>query len=129
MADISIENLATEIEGILENYNKTIVEGVKSETKKAMRQLVKGTKQDAPVGNRYQHYKDSIASKKVVESEDGLIMRWYVKGSDYRLTHLLEKGHATRNGGRTKAYHFIGKNLDKVKEEYERDIKEVIKNG
>ena len=90
MADISIENLATEIEGILENYNKTIVEGVKSETKKAMRQLVKGTKQDAPVGNRYQHYKDSIASKKVVESEDGLIMRWYVKGSDYRLTHLLE---------------------------------------
>lgn len=129
MSDISIENLATEIEGVLENYNKTIVSGVKSETKKAMKQLVKGTKQDAPLGKRNQHYKDSITSKKVVETDDGIVLRWYVKGSDYRLSHLLEKGHATRNGGRTRAYRFISKNLDKVKNNYERGIEEVIRNG
>ena len=129
MADTSIENLTTELEGILDNYNKAIVLGVKSETKKAMKQLVKATKQDAPVGKRNQHYKNSITSKKVVETYDGIVLRWYVKGSDYRLSHLLEKGHVTRDGGRTKAYRFISKNLAKVQQNYEDRIKEVIENG
>ena len=78
---IEIDALASEIQGVLDNYNSQIIKGVKKETKRAMKDLVTNTKADAPVGKRKQHYKDSITSKKVMENSDGLIMRWYVKGS------------------------------------------------
>ena len=126
---IEIDALASEIQGILDNYNNQIVKGVKKETKKAMKDLVANTKADAPVGKRKRHYRDSITSKKVLENNDGLIMRWYVKGSDYRLTHLLENGHATRNGGRTKAFKFVSKNVDRIETWYLPALKGVIENG
>lgn len=126
---IEIDALASEIQGILDNYNNQIVKGVKKETKKAMKDLVANTKADAPVGKRKRHYRDSITSKKVLENNDGLIMRWYVKGSDYRLTHLLENGHATRNGGRTKAFKFVSKNVDRIEAWYLPALKGVIENG
>ena len=126
---IEIDALASEIQGVLDNYNSQIIKGVKKETKRAMKDLVTNTKADAPVGKRKQHYKDSITSKKVIENNDGLIMRWYVKGSDYRLTHLLENGHATRNGGRTKAFKFVSKNVDRIETWYLPALKGVIENG
>lgn len=126
---IEIDALASEIQGVLDNYNSQIIKGVKKETKRAMKDLVTNTKADAPVGKRKQHYKDSITSKKVMENSDGLIMRWYVKGSDYRLTHLLENGHATRNGGRTKAFKFVSKNVDRIEKWYLPTLKGVVENG
>ena len=126
---IEIDALASEIQGVLDNYNSKIIKGVKKETKRAMKDLVTNTKADAPVGKRQQHYKDSITSKKVMENSDGLIMRWYVKGSDYRLTHLLENGHATRNGGRTKAFKFVSKNVDRIEKWYLPTLKGVVENG
>lgn len=126
---IEIDALASEIQGVLDNYNSQIIKGVKKETKRAMKDLVTNTKADAPVGKRKQHYKDSITSKKVMENSDSLIMRWYVKGSDYRLTHLLENGHATRNGGRTKAFKFVSKNVDRIEKWYLPALKGVIENG
>lgn len=32
---------------------------------------------------------------------------WYVKGAEYRLTHLLERGHMNADGSRTRAYPHI----------------------
>ena len=46
----------------------------------------------------------------------------------YRLTHLLEKGHAKTNGGRTRAFPHIGPTQDKIGrlivEEVEKAIRE-----
>lgn len=46
----------------------------------------------------------------------------------YRLTHLLEKGHAKTNGGRTRAFPHIGPTQDKIDrlivEEIEKTIRE-----
>jgi hypothetical protein len=46
--------------------------------------------------------------------------------TQYQLTHLLEFGHATRNGGRTKEFPHIGKVADKVPEIFERKLRDMI---
>ena len=126
---IPIDDLNKAIRDALDDYNETIVTGLKKNTKKAMKDLVDNTKATAPVGNRSKHYRDSISSKTLSESQYGITKLWYVKGSDYRLSHLLNNGHALRDGGRYPGTNFIGKAVDAILPIYIRQIEEVIKNG
>lgn len=126
---ISIDNLADTIGKELTLYNNRVVDGIKKEAKRSMNQLVKDTKSTAPVGKRKKHYRDSISSKKIFENDRSIAYLWYVKGSDYRLSHLLENGHALRNGGRTTGTHFIKNASDPILEQYVKAVEGVIKNG
>lgn len=49
--------------------------------------------------------------------------------TDWQLTHLLENGHATRNGGRTKAYPHIFPAEQEAVEKFKNKAKEIIANG
>lgn len=126
---VNIDQLNDAILNSLEDYNKEVVDGVKKVTKKAMNELIKDTKATAPVGKRSKHYKDNITSKTLFESDFGLSKLWYVKGSDYRLTHLLNNGHALRDGGRYPGTNFLGKAVDKIVPDFMKEIEEVLKNG
>ena len=126
---VGIDQLGDAIAKELTIYGDNVIEAIKNQAKESMRQLVKETKATAPVGNRQKHYRDSITSKKVEETDRKVEYVWYVKGSDYRLSHLLEKGHASRNGGRVPGTHFIQKASDPILEEYVNKVEEVIKNG
>lgn len=124
---ISVDQLSTAISEELENYNRSVIRGTKDEAKKAMDRLVRETKANAPA--RRPRYKNSITSRKEWESALGIGYIWYVKGSEYRLSHLLENGHATRNGGRTRAYRFIKNASDPILDDYVTAVEEVCKNG
>lgn len=99
---INIDDMAREIQRTLEGYTSDItqrtyvaVEQVGEETKNELGQI-------SPTGNRKKKkYKKSWKVKK--NKKDHVI----VHNTEYRLTHLLEKGHAKRGGGRTRAFPHI----------------------
>lgn len=126
---IQIQDLNNAIQNALNDYNANVVKGLKKNSKRAMKDLVANTKATAPVGKRSDHYRDSIAQKTISESQFGITLLWYVKGSDYRLTHLLNNGHALRDGGRYQGTNFVGKAVDYILPWYLQSVEEVIKRG
>ena len=66
---IGIEDLGDAIKKELTIYRENVTEGIKQEAKSSMSRLVKTTKATAPVGNRQKHYRDSIKSKMVSETD------------------------------------------------------------
>lgn len=107
-------------------YHTEVVEKLDAAGDSAIKKLVKLTKATAPKGERGS-FKRSIASKRLKKDKRGSTHVWYVKSPDYRLTHLLVHGHATKDGGRTKANPFLKNALDVVLPEYEEAVKEAIK--
>lgn len=126
---VKIDDLNSAIMDSLEGYNRDTVKGLKTITTRAMKDLVANTKQTAPVGNRSKHYKDSITSKTLSDNSFGVSKLWYVKGPDYRLSHLLNNGHALRDGGRYPGTNFIGNAVDAIIPWYISQVEELLRDG
>lgn len=129
MANINIDTISDAIAQELTIYSREVTDRVKQEAREHMAQLVKETKQTAPVGKRKKHYRDNIKSKKTSENDRGASYTWYVDGADYRLSHLLENGHATKDGGRVAGTHFIQKATDPIIADFVAKVEEAIRRG
>lgn len=126
MANIDLEDA---INRELTLLSREVTETLKKEAKNHMDELVKETKKTAPVGHRKKHYRDNISSKMTKNDVNGATYTWYVKGPDYRLSHLLEHGHATRDGGRVEGTHFIERASEPIIADYIQKVEEAIRNG
>lgn len=126
---VGVEQLGDAISQELKLFDENVTNTIKKEAKNSARDLVKATKATAPVGHRKRHYRDSITSRKLSENYRGVVYVWCVNGSDYRLSHLLEHGHATRNGGRVAGTHFIKNAADPILEDYIKKVEEACQNG
>lgn len=123
--NISVDKLDTAIKEILDEYRDEIIKDVKKATRNAAKSMVEKTKQQ-----RFKRdtgaFRNAIASKVAKETALELVMLWYVKPPHYRLTHLLEHGHALRNGGRSVAYNFVGAAVEQVENEFIKDIEGAV---
>jgi hypothetical protein len=119
-------DLGAAISQELTMYHAEVVEKLDAAGDAAVKDLVKRTKATAPKGARGS-FQRSIASKRLKGDNRGSTYVWYVKPPDHRLTHLLVHGHATKDGGRTKADPFLKNALDVVLPEFEEAVKEAIK--
>ncbi len=125
------EQLGEAIAETLGLYREEVNEKLTTVGRKHMKMLVSKTRETAPKGKRKgQNFASSITS---TEKSDSRITSsrfiWHVKAPNHRLTHLLVHGHATKNGGRTKADPFLQNALDEVLPEYEKAVEEAVKHG
>ena len=125
---IKLADLGATLEEELTMYHEDVTQKVNKLSRDAVSKLVKLTRQTAPEGARGS-YKKNITSKLVKKSPRGETHAWCVNAPDYRLTHLLVHGHATRDGGRTKSNPFLQNAVDQVLPEYEKNVEEAVKNG
>ena len=101
---VSVDGLADAVMEGLEEYNKLATDKVKAAVKKAGTTVRKEISSTAP--RRSGKYAESWRSKTTAESSTSMQVTVY-SPSRYMLAHLLEHGHALRNGGRARAFPHI----------------------
>lgn len=122
MKKVKPEDLTKAIMEELEDYKKTTTEMVKKSVVTVSDMVKDDIRTRAP--KRTGKYSRSWKVKEDKQTRDSLSMIVYTP-SGYRISHLLEYGHANRYGGRTKA-------MPHIKPSEENGIKkleELIKGG
>ena len=121
-------DLGKAIERELTIYSRDVTESLDEAASKEIKKLTNLTRKTAPVGRRGS-YRKHISWMQDHKNARGSSYVWYVRAPDYRLTHLLVRGHATKDGGRTKGNPFLQNALDEILPEYEQRVEEAVKNG
>ena len=113
-------DIANEIAKALTDYTTEVVEEIEEIAEKVAEETVNTLKVTSPQGRRSRYGK-------------GWRKKKYGKGyiifnaTDAGLTHLVEKGHAKRNGGRTKAQNHIQNAEETAIKDFENKIERAIK--
>lgn len=121
----SIGNLAAEVMSMLEDYADLTTESMKAAVDRAGKTIRDEIKAGAPVSRG--KYAKSWTIKTTDESSSTKEVTVYSKLPG--LPHLLEHGHAKRNGGRTRAVTHIAPAEEHGIEQFEEDIERAITHG
>ena len=120
---IRIDQLADAVMKGMEQYAGLAAEDLKRDVQAAGKAVREEIQRTAPV--RSGRYRKSWSVKKVSESSDAIHVVVHSRDA-YQLTHLLEFGHAKRNGGRTRAFPHIKPaeelGIRKLEEDIRRDL-------
>lgn len=112
------------LEKTLEAYNKDVNDALDRAGERCGKETNAVIKKHCKFkGNKYIR---AFRLERVKDSSLTTHWRWYVKAPHYRLTHLLEYGHATRKGGRTDAFPHIQYGEEFTRDNYENYAKEEL---
>ena len=129
MANVNIDQLAAEIAKGLAEYSQEVVEKVNVSSEKVGKAAVKQLKQTSPKRPGSGKYAKSWAIKTEPEVGQPDLRIIHAKAPHYRLTHLLEHGHAKRGGGRVEGKPHIRPAEEMVIQEFVAEVEEAIKRG
>ena len=127
VANISIDQLAGEIAEVLSEYSQEVVEKVNISSEKVGKETVKMLKATSP--KKTGKYAKSWAMKTEPEVGQPHKRIIHAKAPHYRLTHLLEHGHAKIGGGRVEGKPHIRPAEEEVIREFTAAVEEAIKRG
>ena len=123
MANVQIDNLASEVMKGLMEYKDLVTSDMKVVVRKAGRSVKKDIQANAP--KKTGAYSKSWKFSTTKETSESLELTVH-SPKKYQLAHLLEKGHAKRGGGRTKAVPHIAPAEESSVKQLESDIKKAI---
>lgn len=123
MRNVSTDNLASEIMKGLMEYKDLATSDMKTAVRKAGRLVRKDIEAKAP--KRTGAYSKSWTVKTTKETAESLELT-VCSPKRYQIAHLLEKGHAKRGGGRTKAIPHIAPAEESAVKELEKNIKKAL---
>ena len=119
----TVSQMATVIMEGLQEYADLSTEELKKAVRKASNQAKSDVQANAPVETGA--YKKSWATKVTKETSNAMEIVVYSKNR-YQLAHLLEFGHALRQGGRTRAFAHIAPAEAKEAETLEREVEKAL---
>lgn len=132
---ISIEDLSKQITNYLGNYTEEISEEIQQIAKDITKETVTEISKNSPkgyrkLGKRKKRYSKSWKTSKTLKKNRKTIkFKNVINNEQYRLTHLLENGHATSNGGFVSGKKHIKPVEQKYIKKYEDNVIKTLKRG
>ena len=124
---VSIDGMASEVTKQMEEYNRLTSQSVKNAVTKAGQLVRSRISETAPKGSTGK-YRKSWAVQTLLETSQKREITVYSRNR-YQLAHLLEFGHAKRNGGRTSAQPHIAPAEQEGVALLEEEIKRSLSDG
>ena len=121
------DNLQSAVASVLQEFEESVTESVQRVTNEVAKEGLSKVKAASPVSGKSPKssaYKSGW-TKKVVTNRMGASAIIY-NGKYPGLVHLLEKGHALRNGGRSTAFPHVAPVEEWMNSELQKRIKEAI---
>jgi len=127
---VKVEDFADVLADELQKYSDAVAAEVKDATKQVAKEVKEEIQRNVTFNPRTGKYINAFRVKKMPgETRFRVAYIWYVADPYYRLTHLLEKGHQLKNGGRTKAFPHIKYGDELAKRRMEELVKEAIERA
>lgn len=121
---IPLPKLEIEIAKELTGYSAEVAEAIKREVKAVTKEAVAKLKATSPRNTG--EYAEGWASKVEYESAEDIRVRIYNRTKP-QITHLLENGHAKRNGGRVDGKPHIAPAEKEIEKKLEGKVKVVVR--
>lgn len=126
MSILQIDGLADAINQELSLYSASVTKKTKSNVDKVSKEVDEEIKKHIEFKQPTGKYVKAFRINNAYEGPFTKRKTWHVKAPYYRLTHLLEKGHATVDGERTEAYTHIKYGEALAKRRMEELTKEAV---
>ncbi len=128
-ANTNVNRVRDTIVRVLNTYESNIVDRIGPVAKVTVEEMVQRTKQRRTTRYSTGKYARLISHR---DGEHSLHRRshiWYVKEPKYRITHLINNGHALVNGGRYPGDKHVTKAAEQAEIDFMTRVEEVIRNA